>query len=362
MLGSVVAQVALLAFVTPAAPEAAEAPTQAATKVLVLEPKAPPELSSTAKLIQARIAQQLDEEPGLDILSSEDLATLMEIESSRALTGCETDSCMLEIAAAMGSRFVVFSRIDRLGERLILNAILFDSTEGRAVTRKEIEAKDATDLAEQTGELSELLLDPLRAQLGQGEAAAAKAEGDSAARSAAAPGDDGHQGFLPSPRSLLGFAVHGASLLAVGAGCAGAGAAVIVITTVVAPAVATGASIDPWVWPAVGVGVVLSALLPAAGVLGTGVAIQTGWWRTIPAAVLAGLGGLALGTLGSLAVIWSGVGANAGLELTVTLAAFGGLTGALVGGALGAATGFALGSTADLMVEAALEPASSGDE
>jgi len=126
--------IALLASQTPT-----PTPAVAAPQVLVLDLQAvavPPE---KAQLLTARIAQSLARN-GLDVVTSADLRQLVSLEAERSVNGCDTSSasCIAELANALGTRLVVSGQIGELDkDHLVLQLSLFDSSQGRAVSREE---------------------------------------------------------------------------------------------------------------------------------------------------------------------------------------------------------------------------------
>jgi hypothetical protein len=88
-------------------------------------------------LVTARFSERRE----FRTLSGEDIRKLLEIEGEKQALGCDDgESCLAEIAGAMGARFVVYGRISRLGDVLVLQLNLFDAQAGIPILRKVLEA------------------------------------------------------------------------------------------------------------------------------------------------------------------------------------------------------------------------------
>lgn len=77
----------------------------------------------------------------LEVVSQADIRQMVDLEAEKQAMGCDTTSCLAEIAGAMGAAYVVFGRVGRLDERLFVQLNLFDSAKGRAVARQEVRAE-----------------------------------------------------------------------------------------------------------------------------------------------------------------------------------------------------------------------------
>lgn len=88
-------------------------------------------------LLTGLVVTALAEEPALDVVASEDVRTQVELEAGRQLAGCADGgtSCLAELAGALGARLVVYGTIGQLGESVVLNLNLFDSSASSAVGR-----------------------------------------------------------------------------------------------------------------------------------------------------------------------------------------------------------------------------------
>ncbi len=134
----------------------AEEVTAAGQRVVaVLGFDANPAAKEQVAAVQALVASQLADAKDLRVISQADLATMLDVERQRKLLGVEcTESCMSELAGAIGARYVLSGRADRFGDAWVLTATLFDSHEARALTKAHSEAETEADLPEAARRLS----------------------------------------------------------------------------------------------------------------------------------------------------------------------------------------------------------------
>lgn len=182
---------------TTAAPT--PAPTSAAKEralLLVLDVDAahlpPVDRDGLGEALTLALTRRLD----LDVQSMRALAARAQLGAEQQAAGCDTSSCLAEIANAMGARYVAYSRVVRLGDNQLMRLDIFDSDTGRTVA-----------LASQQGSLSTLfdgtdhLVDALLA-----EAAGALPLRTSSAGAASPGGAVDVQGILFTGSGVVGVA------------------------------------------------------------------------------------------------------------------------------------------------------------
>lgn len=133
---------AAVAFVLCAAPALAEETSPEAVSVLALDLESsnlPPE---DVQVLDSLVVQGLSRHAGLKVLSTADVRQMIDLETERQALGCDTSGCLAEIAGAMGARYVVYGTAGRLGDTLLVQLNLFDSTAGESIAREKIEATD----------------------------------------------------------------------------------------------------------------------------------------------------------------------------------------------------------------------------
>lgn len=110
-------------------------------KVLLMDLKTTAVDDDTAKLVADMMAVELSTYEEIEVFAGSDLKRLMELEAEKQVTGCEDDSCLADIAGALGARYVVFGRLGKLGSRVVVTLNLFDATQSKAINRVDLRAK-----------------------------------------------------------------------------------------------------------------------------------------------------------------------------------------------------------------------------
>jgi|GEM_PF-1946308 len=93
---------------------------------------------SLSDYLQARLSQL----PGRQVISSFEVAQMMDLEAQKAAVGCDDAGCIAEIASAMDTDTVIFSRLSRLGDKWMLRITFYDARDGRAKGRLLVAAED----------------------------------------------------------------------------------------------------------------------------------------------------------------------------------------------------------------------------
>jgi TolB-like protein len=127
--------------------------------VLSLEPQGIE--SAQAALLDGMVANAVGRHAGLEVVTARELQQMMELEGSRQTMGCDTASCLAEIAGAMGAQFVVFGKAGRLGELIVVQLNLYDTTKAKAVSREELKSSRVEDIAERLGGVVDRLMAPV---------------------------------------------------------------------------------------------------------------------------------------------------------------------------------------------------------
>jgi hypothetical protein len=75
--------------------------------------------------VSARIAEMTRLKTGAEVLSAEQITTLLDHERDKQLVGCEQDSCLAEVADALGADVIVAARLSRIdgGYALTITAL-----------------------------------------------------------------------------------------------------------------------------------------------------------------------------------------------------------------------------------------------
>jgi hypothetical protein len=98
---------------------------------------AAPRADDSTALLTSLVVTSLSNEPGFEVLASEDVRKQVELEGDRQLAGCEdgSNSCLAELAGALGARVVVYGKLGQLGDSIVLTLNLFDSSDNKAAGR-----------------------------------------------------------------------------------------------------------------------------------------------------------------------------------------------------------------------------------
>lgn len=160
---------------TPAAPAGAVAPAAPAgpQQLLVLNLDAIDVPPDKVSILNGRIASLLSERTDIETITSADMQAMAQIDASKASMGCEESSCLAEIASALGARYVIYGRVGRLDDVILLQLSLFDASVGKPVARQETQG---TQLKELSANLPRLMNDLLRPLGGPAVSAAAVVE------------------------------------------------------------------------------------------------------------------------------------------------------------------------------------------
>lgn len=188
----------------PAAPPAPATTTQAPQRVLLLDLEALAVEPATARIIDGLLTDAVHRHSAqLELLTAADMRQMLELEATKQGMGCTTESCLAELAGAMGARYVVFGQVGKLDTLTLVQLNLFDSRAARSLGRKEIRTQNMADLADAMQPAVDELLAPLLPAARAPEAAVAEGQA------------------TLSPLLWIGAGVAGAGLLAA-AGLGGA--------------------------------------------------------------------------------------------------------------------------------------------
>lgn len=121
----------------PQEPAAAER-----ASVLVMELHAAGVAEGEAHTIDELVTTAFSKQRGIKVLSMRELRDAVRLEGEKQIAACdeETESCLAEIAGALGARFVVSGSVGRLGTLYLVNLGLYDSQRAESVVREKIEA------------------------------------------------------------------------------------------------------------------------------------------------------------------------------------------------------------------------------
>lgn len=125
--------------------------TPAKTKILVLDLEGSGIDEDQAELVNGTIAQTLSPFGGLEVFTTNDIRRVTDLEAQKQAMGCDADSCLAEIAGAMGAQYVIFGRLGVLGDRVLVQLNLFDAVKAEPVARQEVRGKDLGEVVDRMG-------------------------------------------------------------------------------------------------------------------------------------------------------------------------------------------------------------------
>jgi TolB-like protein len=119
-----------IATSTPAStssPVAAPAKATERVRVLVWDLEGQGDAAPLAGAATEALARSLSQVAGLNVLSRKDLTDILAVEATRQAVGCDDASCFVELAAAVGARYVVAGRTTRLKGMTRADVVLLDT-------------------------------------------------------------------------------------------------------------------------------------------------------------------------------------------------------------------------------------------
>jgi hypothetical protein len=186
-----------------------------------------------------------------DVMSEADLKQLAEMEANKASMGCDTSSCLAEIAGAMGAELVLYGTVSQLGTSTVVTLSLFDSK--ASTIRRDVLTTSTLDTLphEVPRRVSKLMLEA-RPVLANRAGKAAETQPSEPAPAAEAPTGAGFP--------WLAIGVLGAGVLV-----AGTGTALVVVNELSAGTASLDAKDkeSAQLWGRVGIGVAAAGLVVA---------------------------------------------------------------------------------------------------
>lgn len=116
-------------------------------RVLIMDLKAVGVDASLVTVLGGLITDAVARYPSIQTISTADIRSLVELETGKQQVGCDTTSCLAEVAGAMGAEYVVFGNVGMLGTTTVVQLSLFDAAQAQAVARRSIKASTHDALA-----------------------------------------------------------------------------------------------------------------------------------------------------------------------------------------------------------------------
>jgi hypothetical protein len=130
----------LVAAVALTLASSTEAPPK--TRILVLDVAGNSLSKEEAGALRDRLAASVAKRKSVDVISSEDMRRLLDVEGQKQAAGCGGENdCLAEIGAALGADGVLYASVAKLGERFVVSLSLVDPKNARAAGRDSFEAE-----------------------------------------------------------------------------------------------------------------------------------------------------------------------------------------------------------------------------
>jgi hypothetical protein len=129
---------------------AAQAAPAKARSILVLDLRGEASVvdASTLKTITSTVSVSVSKQKGLNVLTAQDVQNLVDVEAQKQMMGCQpgSESCLAEVASAMGADLVLSGDVGKLGANTVINLHLFDAARARSVGRDSVVVADLAQL------------------------------------------------------------------------------------------------------------------------------------------------------------------------------------------------------------------------
>ncbi len=116
------------------------APPRARERVLVLDFRNDSAREDLVRIVRDSLVAHLSRSKEIDVLSSDDLRRVADLQAQKQAMGCDDSSCLAELAGAVGARYVMFGNVGQLGALIQINISLLD------VSTTEMKARDSFEI------------------------------------------------------------------------------------------------------------------------------------------------------------------------------------------------------------------------
>lgn len=130
------------------------------SRVLVLDFKSEGGSEAVRALVQDEVASRVSKD-GLNVLTTADIQHELDMEAQKRAVGCGDESCMVEIANALGAEYTIYGRIAVLDGLTVVNMTLLDAHRQVAMTRESVQARDSDTLVREIGRAAHRLVAPI---------------------------------------------------------------------------------------------------------------------------------------------------------------------------------------------------------
>jgi hypothetical protein len=117
---------------------------------LVLAAAAP--TADDARFITSIVASAVADHPRVDVITQEDVRKAVAVEAERQSLGCSEQSCLAEVASAMGARIVVFGSVGTFADDYAVEVSAFDAETASSLGRAVLNGPSLKDVAAEAKE------------------------------------------------------------------------------------------------------------------------------------------------------------------------------------------------------------------
>jgi hypothetical protein len=148
-MGAAFGVLALFAVAVPAgdAPTTSGPPSAPRPRLLALGLEGLGIPADAMRLLDGSVATALARNHDVDVVSVADLRRLVELEGERRLLGCSSESCLSEVADALGARYVLHGQAGTLDKSMVLQLSIYDAEASRTASTRQAHAADLEGLA-----------------------------------------------------------------------------------------------------------------------------------------------------------------------------------------------------------------------
>jgi len=100
--------------------------------------------ASTAKSLTQAVLAEARRQSGITVMSPDELGSILSLERQKALLGCSEDSCVAEVAQALGVDRVLVGSVSKLGASWLLHLKLLNAQNGSVASQVDRRLKDKT--------------------------------------------------------------------------------------------------------------------------------------------------------------------------------------------------------------------------
>jgi hypothetical protein len=118
----------------------------ATPKLLVLDFKDDGVGEDVVRVIHDTLTTHVSNDARVDVVSTEDMRRMVEVASDKAAIGCNDQSCLAELADAMGAQYLLYGNAGKLGALYVINVSLYDAVANTTVGRQNVEAAQIEQL------------------------------------------------------------------------------------------------------------------------------------------------------------------------------------------------------------------------